>query len=64
MLTERDIRSAARVLVAKRGECAPKHAALRAARLKKEGNAKGSADWLRVKAAAEKLLQNKLTEID
>lgn len=58
MLTEQDIRAAARLLVAQRGVCAPSHAAMRAASLMKDGNAKGGADWLRVKTAAEKLLQN------
>jgi hypothetical protein len=56
MLTEQDIRSAARLLVAQRGECAPSHAAIRAAMLIKEGNQAGSADWMRVKRAAEELL--------
>jgi hypothetical protein len=58
MLTEQDIRSAARLLVAQRGVCAPSHAAMRAARLQKEGNDAGGADWLRVKAAAEQLLSS------
>lgn len=56
MLTEQDIRAAARLLVAQRGECAPSHAAMRAAMLSKEGNQVGSADWMRVKRAAEELL--------
>jgi len=56
MLTEQDIRSAARLLVAQRGVCAPSHAAMRAARLQKEGNDAGGADWLRVKEAAEQLI--------
>jgi hypothetical protein len=56
MLTEQDIRSAARLLVAQRGVCAPSHAAMRAARLQKEGNDVGGADWLRVKEAAEQLI--------
>lgn len=56
MLTEQDIKSAARFLVAQRGVCAPSHAAMRAAALIKEGNQRGGADWLRVKLAAETLL--------
>ena len=56
MLTERDIQSNARLLVAQRGVCAPSHAAMRAALLAKEGNDRGGADWLRVKLAAETLL--------
>ena len=56
MLTEQDIRAAARLLVAQRGVCAPSHAAMRAAMLVKEGNQAGSADWMRVKRAAEELL--------
>jgi hypothetical protein len=58
MLTEHDIRSAARLLVAQRGVCAPSHAAIRAAMLTKEGNDAGSADWMRVKRAAEELLDS------
>ena len=61
MLTEQDIRSAARLLVAQRGVCAPSHAAMRAARLLKEGNDAGGADWLRVKEAAEQLLASEVT---
>lgn len=56
MLTERDIKSAARVLVAQRGVCAPSHAAMRAAALIKDGNQRGGADWMRVKRATETLL--------
>lgn len=56
MLTEKDIRSAARLLVTQRGVCAPSHAAMRAALLIKEGNSRGGADWLRVKLAAERML--------
>jgi hypothetical protein len=56
MLTERDIQSAARLLVVQRGVCAPSHAAMRAASLIKEGNHRGGGDWLRVKLAAEGLL--------
>jgi hypothetical protein len=61
MLTEQDIRSAARLLVAQRGVCAPSHAAMRAARLQKEGNDAGGADWLRVKEAAEHLLSSEVS---
>jgi hypothetical protein len=57
MLTDQDIRAAARLLVAQRGVVAPSHAAMRAAMLVKEGNEAGAADWLRVKAAAEQLLE-------
>lgn len=56
MLTEQDIKSAARVLVTQRGVCAPSHAAMRAAALIKDGNQRGGADWMRVKRAAETLL--------
>jgi hypothetical protein len=63
MLTERDIKSAARLLVAQRGVCAPSHAALRAAALIKDGNQRGSADWLRVKHAAETLLSSEAESV-
>ncbi len=58
MLTDQDIRAAARLLVVQRGVCAPSHAAMRAASLLKEGNQRGGADWLRVKLAAENLIAN------
>jgi hypothetical protein len=61
MLTEQDIRAAARLLVAQRGVCAPSHAAMRAAMLVKEGNQAGSADWMRVKRAAEELLESSVS---
>lgn len=61
MLTDQDIRAAARLLVAQRGECAPSHAAMRAAMLNKEGNPVGSADWMRVKRAAEELLESSIS---
>jgi hypothetical protein len=61
MLTDQDIRSAARLLVAQRGVCAPSHAAMRAARLLKDGNEAGSADWTRVKEAAEQLLASEVS---
>jgi hypothetical protein len=61
MLTENDIRVAARLLVAQRGACAPSHAAMRAAMLDKEGNQIGSADWMRVKRAAEELLDSSVS---
>lgn len=64
MLTDKDIRSAARLLVTQRGVCAPSHAAMRAALLLKEGNQRGGADWLRVKLAAEKLLSGEGTRIE
>lgn len=57
MLTENDIRAAARLLISQRGECAPSHAAIRAAQLMQEGNAMGGAEWLRVQAVAETLLR-------
>ncbi|HEX2115520.1 MAG TPA: hypothetical protein VHM01_14030 [Alphaproteobacteria bacterium] len=49
------------MLVAQRGVCAPSHAAMRAARLIKEGNGVGGADWLRVKEAAEQLIANEVS---
>lgn len=61
MLTDQDIRAAARLLVAQRGICAPSHAAMRAAMLRKDGNNAGSADWLRVKSAAEDLLRDEIS---
>lgn len=61
MLTEHDIRSAARLLVTQRGVCAPSHAAMRSALLIKEGNQRGGAEWLRVKLAAEKLLATEVS---
>jgi hypothetical protein len=61
MLTEQDIRAAARLLVTQRGVVAPSHAAMRAAMLLKEGNEAGSADWLRVKSAAEDLLRDEIS---
>lgn len=64
MLTEKDIRSAARLLVTQRGVCAPSHAAMRAAFLLKEGNQRGGADWLRVKLAAEKLLSSETARLE
>jgi hypothetical protein len=64
MLTDQDIRSAARLLVTQRGVCAPSHAAMRAALLIKEGNQRGGADWLRVKLAAEKLLAAGVTHAE
>ena len=57
MLTENDIRAAAKLLISQRGECAPSHAAIRAAQLMQEGNAMGGAEWLRVQAVAETLLK-------
>lgn len=61
MLTEQDIRAAARLLVAQRGVVAPSHAAMRAAMLVKEGNEAGAADWLRVKRATEELLNREVS---
>lgn len=61
MLTEQDITAAARLLVAQRGVVAPSHAAMRAAMLVKEGNDAGAADWLRVKLAAEALLNREVS---
>jgi hypothetical protein len=61
MLTDQDIRSAARLLVTQRGVVAPSHAAMRAAMLVKDGNEIGAADWLRVKSAAEELLRAEIS---
>jgi hypothetical protein len=61
MLTDQDIRAAARLLVTQRGVVAPSHAAMRAAMLVKEGNEVGAADWLRVKRAAEELLDRQVS---
>jgi hypothetical protein len=58
MLTDRDIRAAARHLIDRRGPFAPSHAALRAAALLKAGNIEGGNDWLRVKADVEILLRS------
>jgi hypothetical protein len=61
MLTDQDIRVAARLLVTQRGVVAPSHAAMRAAMLVKDGNDAGAADWLRVKRAAEELLDRQVS---
>lgn len=61
MLTDQDIRAAARLLVIQRGVVAPSHAAMRAAMLVKDGNEVGAADWLRVKRAAEELLDRQVS---